>query len=180
MQAEDTKKEKAEEDKEEEPEGDDGSDGEDGEGQARARRLWHGGATPLVECAQLLSDVTMQPTGPGGFQAQRQSTRRKPHVDLARLDVRDECALRCSSDDASQVATLRKYRRAFKLGDPQQTGTKEELLPAVVKHWQNQVRVEGETSIAHADAAKVVDEDETLLAFVFALRKQAQAGIKKR
>jgi hypothetical protein len=41
---------------------------------------------------------------------------------------------------AAQVQSLRKYRRVFKLGDPQTFGSKEELLPAVVRHWQNQAR----------------------------------------
>lgn len=48
----------------------------------------------------------------------------------------------------------------YKLGEVQNGGTKEELMPAVVRHW-NQT---------------IVDEDETLVAFAFALRKQATAG----
>jgi hypothetical protein len=40
----------------------------------------------------------------------------------------------------AQVQSLRKYRRVFKLGDPQTFGSKEELLPSVVRHWQNLVR----------------------------------------
>ena len=36
---------------------------------------------------------------------------------------------------------MRKYRRLFKIGDPQQPGSKEELLPAVVRHFQNLVRL---------------------------------------
>lgn len=55
---------------------------------------------------------------------------------------------------------MRKYRRIYKLGEVQNGGTKEELMPAVVRHW-NQT---------------IVDEDETLVAFAFALRKQATAG----
>lgn len=39
------------------------------------------------------------------------------------------------------MQSLRKYRRVFKLGDPQTFGSKEELLPAVVRHWQNQARL---------------------------------------
>ena len=41
----------------------------------------------------------------------------------------------------TQVNTVRKYRRLFKIGDPQQPGSKEELLPAVVRHFQNLVRL---------------------------------------
>ena len=55
---------------------------------------------------------------------------------------------------------MRKYRRIYKLGEVQNGGTKEELMPAVVRHW-NQT---------------IVDEDETLVAFAFALRKQATTG----
>jgi hypothetical protein len=39
------------------------------------------------------------------------------------------------------VNTVRKYRRLFKIGDPQQPGSKEELLPAVVRHFQSLVRL---------------------------------------
>jgi len=89
----------------------------------------------------------------------------------------------------AQVGTLRKYRRAFKIGDPQQAGTKDELLPAVVRHWQNQVRHAAKAArsvawvaargLAHAQPPpQTVDEDETLLAFVFALRKQSTAAKK--
>lgn len=60
-----------------------------------------------------------------------------------------------------QAPSLRKYRRIYKLGEVQNGGTKEELMPAVVRHW-NQT---------------IVDEDETLVAFAFALRKQATAGM---
>jgi|TARA_B110000305_G_scaffold240371_1_gene310791 histone deacetylase complex subunit SAP30 len=42
----------------------------------------------------------------------------------------------------------------------QNGGTKEELMPAVVRHW-NQT---------------IVDEDETLIAFALSLRKQALSG----
>jgi len=89
---------------------------------------------------------------------------------------------------------LRKYRRTFKLGDPQQPGTKEEHLPLVVRHWQNMVRARGcqgagrrvppPCALGRLAAgrrsllAQTVDEDETLLAFVFALRKQATAKKK--
>ena len=38
------------------------------------------------------------------------------------------------------MQTVRKYRRLFKIGDPQLPGSKEELLPAVIRHFQNLVR----------------------------------------
>lgn len=59
-------------------------------------------------------------------------------------------------------------------------------MPAVLRHWQNQVR-DVSRSEARTDARlpllkcvptlQVVDEDETLLQFAFALRKQAQANM---
>jgi len=49
----------------------------------------------------------------------------------------------------------------YKLGEVQNSGTKEELMPAVVRHW-NQT---------------IIDEDETLIAFALALRKQAISGM---
>mmetsp|Transcript_15140 Transcript_15140/g.36649 ORF Transcript_15140/g.36649 Transcript_15140/m.36649 type:complete len:155 (+) Transcript_15140:242-706(+) len=76
---------------------------------------------------------------------QRTPTRRQHNrVDLSRLEA----------------PSLRKYRRVYKLGEVQNGGTKEELMPAVARHW-NQT---------------IVDEDETLVAFAFALRKQATTG----
>jgi len=60
----------------------------------------------------------------------------------------------------NQAPSLRKYRRIYKLGEVQNGGTKDELMPAVLRHW-NQT---------------IVDEDETLVAFAFALRKQATLG----
>jgi histone deacetylase complex subunit SAP30 len=48
----------------------------------------------------------------------------------------------------------------FKLGEVQQGGTKDELIPAVVRHWKQ----------------TIVDEDETLIAFVTALRQRAKRG----
>ncbi len=71
--------------------------------------------------------------------------------------------LRSPSDPLSnpcQAPSLRKYRRIYKLGEVQNGGTKDELMPAVMRHW-NQT---------------IVDEDETLVAFAFALRKQATTG----
>ena len=55
---------------------------------------------------------------------------------------------------------MRKYRRTFKLGEVHNGGTKEELMPAVSRHW-NQT---------------IVDEEEILVAFAFALRKHATTG----
>lgn len=50
-------------------------------------------------------------------------------MDLSRLDVQ----------------SLRKYRRTFKLGEPQTLagGSKEEVLPAALRHWQTLVRPAG-------------------------------------
>jgi len=73
---------------------------------------------------------------------QRQSARRKLGVDLSRLEP----------------LSLKKYRKCYKLGDG--NATKEEMLPTVMRHWQNQV----------------LEEDETIYAFAFALRKQATQG----
>lgn len=84
---------------------------------------------------------------------------------------------------APQVQTLRKYRRVFKLGDPPELVTKDELLPAVLRHWQNQVSARARLACLAQPArvltrfgAQTVDEDETALAFAFALRKQATSG----
>jgi len=41
---------------------------------------------------------------------------------------------------AVQPQALRKYRRVFKLGEGQSNLSKEELMPAVLRHWQTQVR----------------------------------------
>mmetsp|Transcript_57311 Transcript_57311/g.181392 ORF Transcript_57311/g.181392 Transcript_57311/m.181392 type:complete len:266 (+) Transcript_57311:988-1785(+) len=70
---------------------------------------------------------------------QRTSARRQPRVDLSRLET----------------SSLRKYRRVYKLGD-MNAGSREELMPAVVRHFTQQV----------------VEEDETLLSFAYTLRKQ--------
>ena len=59
-----------------------------------------------------------------------------------------------------EAPSLRKYRRLYKLGEVQNGGAKEELIPAVLRHW-NQT---------------ILDEDETLVSFAFALRKQATSG----
>ena len=79
------------------------------------------------------------------------------------------------------MQTLRKYRRVFKLGDPPELVTKDELLPAVLRHWQNQVsaclaRLAQPARVLTRFGAQTVDEDETALAFAFALRKQATSG----
>mmetsp|Transcript_11388 Transcript_11388/g.45951 ORF Transcript_11388/g.45951 Transcript_11388/m.45951 type:complete len:124 (+) Transcript_11388:100-471(+) len=59
-----------------------------------------------------------------------------------------------------EAPSLRKYRSLYKLGEVHNGGTKEELMPAVLRHW-NQT---------------ILDEDETLLSFAFALRKRAISG----
>eukprot|EP00241_Pyramimonas_parkeae_P009518 CAMPEP_0114274834 /NCGR_PEP_ID=MMETSP0058-20121206/29997_1 /TAXON_ID=36894 /ORGANISM="Pyramimonas parkeae, CCMP726" /LENGTH=124 /DNA_ID=CAMNT_0001394693 /DNA_START=264 /DNA_END=638 /DNA_ORIENTATION=- len=76
---------------------------------------------------------------------QRTSARRQPRVDLSRLET----------------SSLRKYRRFFKLGDLAAGVSKEDLVPAVMRHWQNQV---------------LEDEYETLLSFAVTLRKQSVAA----
>ena len=109
-----------------------------------------------------------RPASAGGLPAaQRQSTRRKPHVDLSRLDVQ----------------SLRKYRRTFKLGEPQTLsgGSKEEVLPAALRHWQTLVRPLSGMLLLPAGAEprrQVVEEDETVLSFAVALRKASQAAKK--
>jgi hypothetical protein len=55
--------------------------------------------------------------------SQRTSARRQPRVDLSRLDA----------------ASLRKYRRVYKLGELAAGVAKEDLVPAVLRHWQSQV-----------------------------------------
>ena len=75
----------------------------------------------------------------------RSSRRNQPRVDLSKLEV----------------PTLKKYRRVFNLsGAPD---SKEELVPAVARHF----------------AAQVVDEDDILLNFAFSLKKQylARSGL---
>lgn len=57
------------------------------------------------------------------------------------------------------MGTLLKYRKVFKLGDTTSTA-KEELLPAVQRHW----------------AATVLDEDETTVAFAVSLRAPNKAS----
>uniref|UniRef100_A0A7S0QTE5 Histone deacetylase complex subunit SAP30 Sin3 binding domain-containing protein n=1 Tax=Pyramimonas obovata TaxID=1411642 RepID=A0A7S0QTE5_9CHLO len=76
---------------------------------------------------------------------QRTSARRQPRVDLSRLET----------------GSLRKYRRVYKLGDLGSGVSKEDLVPAVARHWQSQV---------------VEEEYETLLAFAMTLRKQYVTG----
>jgi hypothetical protein len=73
----------------------------------------------------LLGDVVQRamPTQP----SQRTSARRQPRVDLSRLDA----------------ASLRKYRRVYKLGELAAGVAKEDLVPAVLRHWQSQVRPPG-------------------------------------
>ncbi|WZN62069.1 SAP30_Sin3_bdg domain-containing protein [Chloropicon roscoffensis] len=68
----------------------------------------------------------------------RSSRRNQPRVDLSKLEV----------------PTLKKYRRVFKLNG--NVESKEELVPAVARHF----------------AQQVVDEDDILLNFAFSLKKQ--------
>jgi len=53
-----------------------------------------------------------------------------------------------------EVQTLKKYRRAFNLGGVIES--KEELVPAVARHF----------------ASQVVNEDDILLNFAFSIKKQ--------
>lgn len=76
--------------------------------------------------------------------SQRQSSRRRPgHVDLGRL----------------HVGTLRKYGNHFNLEEASNgsSGSKEDLLPAVAKHFSSQV---------------INDEQDTLFQFLVSLRKR--------
>ncbi|QDZ21185.1 histone deacetylase complex subunit SAP30 domain-containing protein [Chloropicon primus] len=68
----------------------------------------------------------------------RSSRRNQPRVDLSKLEM----------------PTLKKYRRAFNLSGG--VDSKEELVPAVARHF----------------ASQVVDEDDILLNFAFSLKKQ--------
>jgi len=98
-------------------------------------------------------------------------------VDLSRLDA----------------ASLRKYRRVYKLGELAAGVAKEDLVPAVLRHWQSQVlppfllatqlRTNGlhgrnnALSAAAVGECQVVEEEyETLLAFAMTLRKHSVAG----
>lgn len=69
------------------------------------------------------------------------------------LSRRVDAARLRSARASTQVQSLRKYRRVFKLGDPQTFGSKEELLPAVVRHWQNQARAARAERAARATRA---------------------------
>mmetsp|Transcript_1517 Transcript_1517/g.1725 ORF Transcript_1517/g.1725 Transcript_1517/m.1725 type:complete len:144 (+) Transcript_1517:281-712(+) len=73
---------------------------------------------------------------------QRTSSRRQSRVDLSRLEA----------------SSLRKYRRVYKLGDLASGVPKEDLIPAVSRHFQQSMPVE--------------DEFETILNFAVTLRKQ--------
>lgn len=86
--------------------------------------------------------VATPPTHP----TQRTSARRKPNIDLLKLEA----------------SSLRKYRRVFKLPELGTGVSKEDLAPAIIKHWQNHLVVE--------------DEYETLLSFAMTLRKQSIAS----
>lgn len=71
---------------------------------------------------------------------QRASTRRRPGVDFTKLTL----------------ASLKRYRHIFKLGDVP-GGTKEDLIPAIQRHF----------------AQQVVDEADILMAFAATMRRQS-------
>lgn len=56
-----------------------------------------------------------------------------------------------------EAASLRRYRQVYKLEEAEPGSSKEELMPAVARHF----------------AAQVVDELETLRSFTATLRKRA-------
>jgi histone deacetylase complex subunit SAP30 len=74
------------------------------------------------------------------LQGLSRSSRRQPRVDLSKLEV----------------PTLKRYRSTFNLGGSAVVDSKEELVPAVARHF----------------AQQVVDEDDILLNFAFSLKKQ--------
>ncbi|KAK9907961.1 hypothetical protein WJX75_000632 [Coccomyxa subellipsoidea] len=71
---------------------------------------------------------------------QRATTRRRPGVDFSKLTL----------------ASLKRYRHIFKLGDVP-GGTKEDLIPAIQRHF----------------AQQVVDEADILIAFASTVRRQS-------
>eukprot|EP00894_Picocystis_sp_ML_P002547 jgi/Pico_ML_1/53064/g3679.t1 len=72
------------------------------------------------------------------------------------VDGQRRRSAKCTVDFSRlDVATLRKYRRVNRLEDIS-NGTKEQLLPGIIQHFGSQD----------------VDEQDILLAFAFALRKQ--------
>lgn len=104
--------------------------------------------TDAIECVcdalpQVPAPPTATPRASSGGAASRQpSRRRRPgHVDLGRL----------------QEGTLRKYGTHFNLAEASYDGPKEELLPAVAKHFSSQV---------------ISDEQDTVFQFFLALRKR--------
>mmetsp|Transcript_31639 Transcript_31639/g.81075 ORF Transcript_31639/g.81075 Transcript_31639/m.81075 type:complete len:124 (-) Transcript_31639:93-464(-) len=56
-----------------------------------------------------------------------------------------------------ETASLNKYRKVYQLRDVAQNSTKEELIPAVARHF----------------ASQTVDEEDTLLNFTLALKKHS-------
>ena len=83
-------------------------------------------------------------------QGPRASSRKRPGVDFSKLEVRlqqvsvmlDKATLPQASDSLvrSQTASLRKYRTFYKLQDVAASSSKEDLIPAVAKHFAQQVR----------------------------------------
>eukprot|EP00877_Chromochloris_zofingiensis_P000084 jgi/Chrzof1/10076/Cz04g26070.t1 len=71
----------------------------------------------------------------------RASARRTPKIDFTKLET----------------ISLMKYRKTYKLGETPTNSAKEDLIPAIQRHF----------------ASTVVDEDETLLKFAIALRKNS-------
>ncbi|KAK9805891.1 hypothetical protein WJX73_001745 [Symbiochloris irregularis] len=71
----------------------------------------------------------------------RPSTRRRPGVDFSKLDT----------------ASLRKYRTHYKLTEVPPNCSKDELIPAVARHFADQV---------------VLDEEETVMSFCMSVKRQ--------
>ena len=82
---------------------------------------------------------------------QRASTRRQPKVDFTKLDVGDgscnltRCLLpfggwpTCCLYASLQAASLKKYRKLHDMDDLPPGASKEEMIPAVAKHFSQQV-----------------------------------------
>ena len=93
-------------------------------------------------------------------QGPRASSRKRPGVDFSKLEVHSPSAARtqfCSHTNAAhfhpraaslksynlfalQTASLRKYRTFYKLQDVAAGSSKDELIPAVAKHFAQQVQ----------------------------------------
>eukprot|EP00898_Chlorokybus_atmophyticus_P004293 jgi/Chlat1/4865/Chrsp31S04888 len=85
-----------------------------------------------------------------GSSGPRGASRRSLRVDLSRLET----------------SSLRRYKRVYKLRDVTGTG-KEELMPAVARHFAAQV--------SGADE-EVVEEDVVLFAFAWSIKRQSAAN----